>query len=171
MTSQYVFFLRRRREPALPTGRKCRLATLPGCGKQSHKGQHHGHLALVGVWRALPSSAASLHTRVVHQMAPLPRTPVTVGASSCLPGLAADLLSKAELPFWEGRRDSHLHPHTGASEEKGREKSAVSTHGLAPLPEEPKKGGESRRGGGDCYAALKWHFQLHSPSPGWTVKS
>lgn len=59
-----------------------------------------------------PSSADSPLARVVCQMAPPPRKPMTVGTSSCLPGLAANVLSKAELPFWaRGWGYSQSPPH------------------------------------------------------------
>lgn len=130
--SRCVFFLRRRREPALPTGRKCRLATLPGCGKQSHRGRRGGSPAARPVGRrVLPSSAVGPLARVARQMAPLPRAPVTVGTSRCLPGLAADLLSEAELPLGKGEGIFTVTPHGSLRGEGVREKSTVNTHSSA----------------------------------------
>lgn len=69
--------------------------------------------------------------------------------SSCLPGLAADLLSQAEFPFWEERRVIHVQPHTRVSQEK--EKVQSPRMGMAQLP-----GGREMQGVPNRVATAIW---------------
>lgn len=133
MTLQCVFFLRRR-ELALPTGRKRSLGILRVSEKQSHKEQHpvlpdhergHGQGGEGSFPVLLPACSLGWSVRwLLH-----PGSQGQWGTSSCLPDLEANLLSKAELPFWKGGGEVHIHPHMRASEKKGQIGSAVSGHG------------------------------------------
>lgn len=86
-------------------------------------------------------------------MAPPSRTPVTVGTSSCLPGLAAKLLSKAVFPFWEEGRVRGER----ATEEVPSTRTAQASRGGRDTQTVPQRGG-------GCFCP-KQYFQSHTLSP------
>lgn len=124
MTSQCVFFLRRR-ELALPTGRKWSFGILHVSEKQSHKEQRpvlpdheQGHGRGGEGSFPVPLPACSLRRSVRWLLHP--GSQGQWGTSSCLPDLEANLLRKAELPFWKGGGEVHIHSYMRASEKKGQ---------------------------------------------------
>lgn len=133
----------------MPTGRKCSLAILHGFAKQSHGEQHPGRAPD-------PECGQGQGRKVLPQFCrpPTRESGLSDGNSaqdasgswdsSCLTGLVADLLSKAELPFWEEGRVIHVHAHTRVSQEKAKVQS--TRLGMAQLPEEAKGCRESHRG-------------------------
>lgn len=166
MTSQCVFFPRRRRELALPTGRKWSLGIPHVSERHSRKAascvsdpqRGHGKAGrLLFRFCCQPARHGGLSHGSAAQKAKGSR-----GPASCLPGLEANLLS-----YWSGKMERKLTVTCTPEPRKGQGNTeAQVTTLLAPASGSSKERQMVPNEVG-FYLALTWHFSSHTLSHPW----